>query len=93
MKPYYEDEHVTIFCADWHDVAAELKGLPIDAVVTDPPYGIEADRAQAARADIKAGSSHKSTWTSNDRLGHRRADRRGLSTAPQTQQAAYLLGR
>jgi DNA modification methylase len=66
MKPYYEDEHVTIFCADWHDVAAELKGLPIDAVVTDPPYGIEADRAQAARADIKAGSSHKSTWTSKD---------------------------
>ena len=66
MKPYYEDEHATIYLADWHDLAAELRQLPIDAVVSDPPYGIGADRAQAARASIKAGSSHKSTWTSKD---------------------------
>jgi len=57
MKPYYEDEHVTIFCADWHDAAAELKALPIDAVVTDPPYGIGADTTQALRANVQGGAA------------------------------------
>ena len=38
MKPYYEDERVTL----WHgDVLAVLRELPtgsVDAVITDPPY-------------------------------------------------------
>lgn len=35
MKPYYEDEWVTIYHAD----CADLLPIAADAVVTDPPYG------------------------------------------------------
>ena len=40
--PYYEDESVTIYNADHRDVIIE--GIPIaDAIVTDPPYGMDWD--------------------------------------------------
>lgn len=38
MKPYYQDETTTIYCADCRDVIGELS---CDLVLTDPPYGIE----------------------------------------------------
>jgi site-specific DNA-methyltransferase (adenine-specific) len=38
MKPYYQDDSVTIYNADCRDVVRELSD--IDAVVTDPPYGL-----------------------------------------------------
>lgn len=38
MKPYYEHAGIVIYCADCREV---LPGLPpVDALVTDPPYGI-----------------------------------------------------
>ena len=37
MKPYYEDESVTIYHADCRELLPELKA---DLVLTDPPYGI-----------------------------------------------------
>ena len=37
MKPYYVDEWVTIYYADCRDV---LSLVSFDAVVTDPPYGV-----------------------------------------------------
>ena len=37
MKPYYEEDGITIYCGDCRDV---LPGLPkVDLVLTDPPYG------------------------------------------------------
>jgi DNA modification methylase len=38
MKPYYEDESVTIYNADCRDVLPTLG--KVDLVLTDPPYGI-----------------------------------------------------
>lgn len=35
MKPYYSDDHCTIYHADCLEI-----GTPADAIVTDPPYGI-----------------------------------------------------
>jgi hypothetical protein len=38
--PYYVDESVTLHHGDCLDVMAELPDCSVDAVVTDPPYGL-----------------------------------------------------
>ncbi|WDW19681.1 DNA methylase [Mycobacterium phage LOCV1] len=39
-KPYYQDGQVTVFHGDCLHVLAELPDASVDAIVTDPPYGI-----------------------------------------------------
>ena len=41
MKPFYRDEHVTLYHADCLDLLAALPDNSVHAVVTDPPYGLE----------------------------------------------------
>lgn len=41
MKPYYADSSVTLYHGDALDVLRSLDADSIDAVVTDPPYGLE----------------------------------------------------
>ena len=38
MKPYYQDDYVTIYNCDCRDILGELP--KVDLVLTDPPYGI-----------------------------------------------------
>lgn len=40
MKPYYEDDAVTIYHGDCRDILPTL--TPVDLLLTDPPYGIGA---------------------------------------------------
>lgn len=40
-EPYYQDEHVTLWHGDCLDVLQNLPAGSVDAVVTDPPYGLE----------------------------------------------------
>lgn len=40
LTPHYQDEHVTIWNGDCLDVLRELPDASVDAVVTDPPYGL-----------------------------------------------------
>lgn len=44
MKPYYQDEWVTIYNADCREILPELP--KVDLVLTDPPYGINYDGSQ-----------------------------------------------
>jgi site-specific DNA-methyltransferase (adenine-specific) len=47
MRPFYEDDHVVLFCADVRDVeASELVGVA--CVVTSPPYNVGLDYDGAA---------------------------------------------
>lgn len=41
MKPYYEDDFVTLWHGDCLDVLATVPDASVDAIVTDPPYGLE----------------------------------------------------
>lgn len=41
MKPYYEDAAVTVHHGDCLEVITTLPDSSVDAVVTDPPYGLE----------------------------------------------------
>lgn len=38
MKPYYQDNLITLYCGDMREVVPAL-GLTADAIITDPPYG------------------------------------------------------
>jgi DNA modification methylase len=40
-EPYYRDDSVTVYAGDCLDVLAELPDNSVDAVVTDPPYGLD----------------------------------------------------
>lgn len=55
VRPYYDDGAVTIYHGDWRQVATALGD--VDAVVTDPPYGIGADKRQADRAGKQHGKA------------------------------------
>lgn len=39
-RPHYQDDHVTLWHGDCLDVLRTLPDASVDAVVTDPPYGI-----------------------------------------------------
>lgn len=38
MKPYYQDNHCTIYHGDCREILPTLE--PVDLVLTDPPYGV-----------------------------------------------------
>lgn len=43
MKPYYQDDRVTLYHGDCREVIRELQAASVDLVVTDPPYGMNYD--------------------------------------------------
>jgi DNA modification methylase len=49
---------VTLYLGDWET----LPSIPCDAVVTDPPYGIEADKAKAHSSIRDNGAWPESEW-------------------------------
>lgn len=40
MKPYYQDDHVTLYHGDCIEVMRSMSDSSIDSIVTDPPYGL-----------------------------------------------------
>jgi site-specific DNA-methyltransferase (adenine-specific) len=41
VKPYYQDENVTLYKGDCREVMAQLEAESITTIITDPPYGLE----------------------------------------------------
>lgn len=52
VEPYYADDRATLYHGDCLDVLADLPDCSIDAVVTDPPYGLRFMGAAWDGADI-----------------------------------------
>ena len=59
MRPYYEQDGMTIFCGDCRDVVLHLQ--PADHVLTDPPY--DAETHAGARTAAKASTPSMQTGT------------------------------
>ncbi|KKL84055.1 hypothetical protein LCGC14_1968600 [marine sediment metagenome] len=51
MKPYYQDEGVTIYHGDCREILPELEAESIDLVLSDPPYNVGVDYGSGAKAD------------------------------------------
>lgn len=45
MKPYYQKHNLTLYLGDCVEVMREMPDTSIDAIITDPPYGINATHA------------------------------------------------
>jgi len=64
-EPYYSDDVVTLYAGDCIDVMRSLPDCSVDAVVTDPPYGInfmgKAWDGDAIAAAAVSGVDHTTT--------------------------------
>ena len=66
VAPYYEEDGITIYNADCRDVLPQLE--PVDLVLTDPPYGIQANKAKAHSSIRDNANWPTGTWD-NERPG------------------------
>lgn len=71
-EPHYQDESVTLHHGDCLDVLRELPDNSVDAVITDPPYGI-AFMGKAWDQPGEFGSTRLRTGGENKRRGHKDA--------------------
>lgn len=60
MKPYYERDGITIYHADCRDVLPTIDTIPIDLVVTSPPYNMGLIPGGNGRGMYRPGASSKS---------------------------------
>lgn len=64
MKLYYQDEWITLYLGDARDVLSEIDLTKVDAVVTDPPYGINGGRGTKNKKRAK-GNYQSDLWQDN----------------------------
>ena len=76
MQPHYADDAVTLYHGDCLDVLRELPDASVDAVVTDPPYGLEF-----------MGKEWDAPWKSSDAGVHAEARTRRAAEVTPTGQA------
>lgn len=68
MKPYYQDDHVTIYHGDCREILPSLEPESITLLWTDPPYGHENQSGdlQASRVGVKGGRQRAAVAIRND---------------------------
>jgi len=54
MRPYYEDQMITLYNADCRDVAEQIGEKTIDLLLTDPPYGMAFNSGWTASTAVKS---------------------------------------
>ena len=83
MTPHYADDSVTLHLGDALEVLREMEPASVDAVVTDPPYGLEfmGKEWDSFGRDTGNGYQEKPRW-GGDRTDDTAADPRARSAAP-----------
>ena len=66
MKPYYQDESVTIYHGDCREIVLPLN--PSDLVLTDPPYGVKLNTkyAKASRGPLSGAHDYPPVYGDNE---------------------------
>jgi site-specific DNA-methyltransferase (adenine-specific) len=75
MKPYYADDHVTLYLGDALAVLREMPAASVDAVITDPPYSsggqFRGDRATSTSTKYTRGDVYRAAEFSGDNRDQR----------------------
>jgi len=56
MKPYYQDDYVTLYNGDCREIIPQLD-TKFDLLLTDPPYGINTDTKMQKEKNTKYGAA------------------------------------
>ena len=59
---YYREENVAIACGDCLDILKQIPDKSIDLVLTDPPYGISADKGIGGFGSSKTDKHYNDNW-------------------------------
>lgn len=62
MKPYYEQDGITIYHADCRDVLPTLADGSVDLVLTDPPYGLQDGKGKVGKRGDAIGDLVTGDW-------------------------------
>jgi DNA modification methylase len=78
MTPAYDTGGITLYAGDCLDVLRELPDNSVDAVVTDPPYGLEFMGKEWDAPWKQAPNS----WADRDAADHAQPENRGQTSSP-----------
>jgi site-specific DNA-methyltransferase (adenine-specific) len=57
VKPYYEEDGITIYHGDCENVLPELPEASFDACITDPPYGLSKNKQRSPQRKCGVGQN------------------------------------
>lgn len=69
MKPYYDEDGITIYCGDCREILPNLEDESIDMIFTDPPYGHrnnDNDLQSSLRVGVKGARQNNAMPIRND---------------------------
>jgi DNA modification methylase len=58
VKPYYEDESVTLYHGDCREVLPTIDSASVDSLITDPPYGLNIGYGRTALGTREIAGDH-----------------------------------
>ena len=70
MKPYYEDNGVTIYHGDCREVLEALPHNSVDLLLGDPPYGIEFTSQSPGGRTVAGDGTHQAVKALREALFH-----------------------